>query len=144
MKNTVKFKPVKVYKKKFMNSDFEFEEVEFVDTKKQQLASLELFADCIGYQRVWTWDGASFRDLVRYKPKNIKVSFNTMVKWHNTGFMPHWHHGLEKELPNQAERLGLDVASMMSAINARLYQQVFLHGRRDKTVSCYKHILRFA
>jgi len=144
MNNTVKFEPVKVYKKEFMDESFEFQEVEFVDTKKHQLASLDLFAREIGYQQSGVEEGSSFRDMYRLKSKSIFVSFNTMVKWHNTWFMPHWHHGLEKELPNQAERLGLNVNDMMTAINTRLYNQVFLHGRKDKTVSCYKHILRFA
>ena len=118
--------------------------VEMINTRKQQLASLLLFAEQLGYVQSWTEQGSSFCSTFQKKPKMQVVSFNTMVTWHNTGFMPSWHHGVEKELPVQAEHLGFDVNNMVNAINARLYQQVFLHSRKDKTVSCYKHVLRFA
>lgn len=144
MVNKVKFKPTKIIQQVWEKPDGSTEIVEMVNTKKHQLTSLELFAEQLGYVRKWTEEGCSFCDTYSDKPKMQVVSFNTMVRWHNTGFMPCWHHGLEKDLPNQDELLGLDVNNMIRAINARLYKQVFLHGRKDKTVSCYKHVLRFA
>lgn len=146
MSKTVRFKPTKILQQVWNKGDGSQEIVEMVNTKKHQLASVDLFALQLGYYSTGLQEGSSFTCIRGLYPRGKMkvVSFNTMIRWHNTGFMPHYHHGLAQELPNQAERLGLDANAMMRAINARLYKQVFLHGRRDKTVSCYKHVLKFA
>jgi len=103
--------------------------VEVKNTYLIQLSSLLNFA--------WELGFAYDEDELRFEWREGKtsyevVSFNKMVRWHGTCFMPTFHHGIERELPNQSKLLRLPQENMQNAIDSRLVKQVHLQVSRGK------------
>ncbi len=121
--------------------------IEVANTYRLQMTSLLCFAQCLGYfqDEMDILDGrfgAGFLSVQKGTSRS-RVSFGTMVKWHNTCFMPSFSHGMVKELPKQSELLGFDIDNMINAINSKLIKQVYLQSTKDKGVVVQRHIISF-
>ena len=99
-------------------------------TYKLQMQSLLNFARKLGFVQVV--GSTNFRWSRYGKTAYTVVSFNKMVRWHNTRFMPQYHHGVERELPNQSRLLRLPQDNMQKAIDSRLVKQVHLQASKGK------------
>ena len=135
----------------FTNSLGEIEEVK--NTYKLQLQSLQNFAFSLGY--AFDEPLLRFERYIMGKTAYKVVSFNKMVYWHNTRFMPTFHHGLERELPNQSKLLRLPQENMQKAIDSKLIKQVHLQASKGKknrngtdhvgsTIVVQSHLIKFA
>ncbi len=133
-----------------VNNDSEEQEVgsiEVSNTQRIQMISLLSFANSLNYFQDEV-------DLAEYKfgagfvyvkgnHKRSRVSFETMCKMHNTCFMPHSHHGLVSELPEQAKGLNYPLEDMVEAIKAKLVKEVYLQSTVDKRIVVQHHIISF-
>ncbi len=129
--------------------------IEVANTYRLQMTSLLCFAQSLGYfqDEMDILDGrfgAGFLS-VQGNAARSRVSFDTMVKWHNTCFMPSYSHGMVKELPMQSSLLGFDIDLMINAIKSKLVKRVYLQckvvrARKSalvKDVVVQRHIISF-
>jgi hypothetical protein len=127
--------------------------IECKNTYRLQLTSLHMFASALGYiyDEVNEYDGGVFyKDLQLkedgksfYKTDKMFVSSKTMIKWHNTCFMPSYSHGLDKELPLQSKLLKLDLDKMKQAIETKLVKQVYFNVTKHKQLQVTRHLIKF-
>lgn len=129
--------------------------IEVANTTKLQITSLHLFASALGYMYLEenTANGGTFmqiplfdEDGKRLKQDKALVSSATMIKWHNTGFMPPVHHGFDIEIINQSKVLGFELEKMINAVEAKLVKRVYLqpkgHGKH-KVLQTQRHVIEF-
>jgi hypothetical protein len=112
---------------------------EIIDTTVIQMQSVFAFAQALGYEyNKFPLECKGFYSRLPANRHRANVSFNSMVKWHNTGFMG-WHGK-----PNR-DPWCVDSYTFVNSQAAKIVRVAkLIHNKRTNTIRCQSFIVEFS
>lgn len=110
-----------------------------IDTTAIQIRSVLAFANALGYTyNRWPLECKGFYSMLYQNKHRSNVSFNNMVKWHNTGFVG-WHGKPDRD------PWCVDTYSFVQSQAAKIVRQAkLIHNKKTSTIRCQSFIVEFS
>lgn len=121
--------------------EFKNETEILADTTKLQLASLDLFAQELGYVRDPVMNNY-YCEHGNYRDKPV-MSLMTIQAWHNNNFGKPFRIFEANSLQSNAERLKLNIDDMKSAIDAKLVVETRFQRKKNGELITQDHQVKF-